>query len=69
MNCVFLFKKSPLFRISSIFLFPHVHPVTLQGVVTYSDTLYIQLFRGRLSDKVHATTTNGIVGGFEFTVL
>ena len=28
----------------------------------------IQLFRQRLSDKVHATTPKGIVGGFEFTV-
>ena len=28
----------------------------------------IQLFRERLSDKVHATTPKGIVGGFEFTV-
>ena len=27
-----------------------------------------QLFRGSLSDKVHATTPKGIVGGFEFTV-
>ena len=29
----------------------------------------IQLFRERLSEKVHATITKGIVGGFEFTVL
>ena len=28
----------------------------------------IQLFRERLSDKVHETTPKGIVGGFEFTV-
>ena len=28
----------------------------------------IQLFRERLSDKVHATTPKGIVGGFECTV-
>ena len=28
----------------------------------------IQLFRGSLSDKVHATTPKGIVGGFQFTV-
>ena len=27
-----------------------------------------QLFWGRLSDKVHATTPKGIAGGFEFTV-
>ena len=30
---------------------------------------YIQLFRERLSKKVHATIPKGIVGGFEFTVL
>ena len=30
---------------------------------------YIQLFRERLSEKVHATISKGIVGGFEFTVL
>ena len=29
----------------------------------------IQLFRWRLSEKVHATIPKGIVGGFEFTVL
>ena len=27
----------------------------------------MQLFRERLSEKVHATTPKGIVGGFEFT--
>ena len=26
--------------------------------------VHIQLFRGRLSEKVHATIPNGIVGGF-----
>ena len=31
--------------------------------------LYIQLFRERLSEKVHATIPKGIVGGFEFLVL
>ena len=29
----------------------------------------IQLFRERLSEKVHAPILEGIVGGFEFTVL
>ena len=29
----------------------------------------IQLFRKRLSEKVHATIPKGIVGGFEFTLL
>ena len=28
----------------------------------------LQLFRERLSEKVHATIPKGIVGGFEFTV-
>ena len=31
--------------------------------------IYIQLFRERLSEKVHATIRKVIVGGFEFTVL
>ena len=31
--------------------------------------IYIQLFRERLSEKVHATIQKVIVGGFEFTVL
>ena len=30
--------------------------------------MYIQLFRERLSEKVHATIPKGIVGGFEFSV-
>ena len=30
---------------------------------------HIQLFRERLSEKVHATSPKGIVSGFEFTVL
>ena len=30
---------------------------------------YIQLFRERLSEKVHATIPKGIVGGFEFSVI
>ena len=32
-------------------------------------TFEIQLFRERLSEKVHATIPKGIVGGFKFTVL
>ena len=31
------------------------------------ELLYIQLFRERLSGKVHATILKGIVGGFEFS--
>ena len=37
--------------------------------VNRSTCLCIQLFRERLSEKVHATIPKGIVGGFEFTVL
>ena len=32
-------------------------------------SVHIQLFRKRLSKKVHATIPKGIVGGFESTVL
>ena len=44
--------------------------VTLDDVKADTIAMYtsIQLFRERLSDKVHATTPKGIVGGFEFTV-
>ena len=31
--------------------------------------MYIELFRERLSEKVHVTIPKGIMGGFEFTVL
>ena len=34
-----------------------------------SKSARIQLFREKLSEKVHATMPKGIVGGFEFTVL
>ena len=36
----------------------------------YKNTVFVvQLFRKRLSEKVHATIPKGIVGGFEITVL
>ena len=38
-------------------------------VITRHYVRGIQLFRERLSEKVHATTPKGIVGGFGFTVL
>ena len=38
-------------------------------VFCWTDISNIQLFRKRLSEKVHATIPKGIVGGFEFTVL
>ena len=31
--------------------------------------IWIQVFREKLSEKVHATIAKGIVGGFEYTVL
>ena len=38
-----------------------------QVVITQAS--HIQLFRERLSEKVHATIPKGILGGFKFTVL
>ena len=38
-------------------------------VLSKTRTARIQLFRKRLSEKVHATIPKGIVGGFEITVL
>ena len=38
-------------------------------LVTSYHEVCIQLFRERLSEKVHATIPKGIVGGFEFIVL
>ena len=49
------------------------NPHTIRGRPTLKDvergfsSYFIQLFRERLSDKVHATTPKGIVGDFEFT--
>ena len=34
-----------------------------------SKEILTHLFRERFSEKVHATSPNGIVGGFEFIVL
>ena len=45
---------------------PFKHLITIEGHVKQAD---IQLFRERLSEKVHATILKGIVGGFEFSVL
>ena len=44
-------------------------PVSLSPPSTISlPHVFLQLFRERLSNKVHSTTPKGIVGGFEFTV-
>ena len=39
------------------------------GSCKWVNFFHIQLFRERLSEKVHAAIPKGIVGGFEFTVL
>ena len=42
---------------------------TIPFTAAHTYIAHILLFRERLSEKVHATITKGIVGGFEFTVL
>ena len=37
--------------------------------VVVTSVMFLQLFRERLSEKVHATILKGIVGGFKFSVL
>ena len=41
----------------------------VNSCLSNSPSVYIQLFRERLSEKVHATIPKGIVDGFQFTVL
>ena len=43
--------------------------VNMLVIINPSRTTDIQLFRERLSEKVHATIPKGIVGSFEFTLL
>ena len=43
--------------------------LALRVLLSAFEQEYIQLFRERLSEKVHAAIPKGIVGGFEFTVL
>ena len=43
--------------------------IFVNSCLANSPSVYIQLFRKRLSEKVHATIPIGIVGGFEITVL
>ena len=67
MNKTFLLFYSPKPR-SHVFQFQYIE----NGLLVYwlcITTVVIQLFRKRLSEKVHATIPKGIVGGFEFTVL
>ena len=41
----------------------------LKELFQFLHLVHIQLFRKRLSEKVHAIIPKGIVGSFEFTVL
>ena len=43
--------------------------LTMPFALSRLTNLCLQLFRERLSEKVHATIPKGIVGGFKFTVL
>ena len=52
-----------------IILFTHFKRIILHMLVVVFRNANIQLFRERLSEKVHATIPKGIVGGFEFTVV
>ena len=49
-------------KVNLLILFSDLNPPS-------HNLFYIQLFRERLSKKLHATIPKGIVGGFEFTVL
>ena len=66
------FWKNNLYRLNTNNI--DLAPISSNYVI-YSDAsatgcgAHIQLFRERLSEKVHATIPKGIVGGFEFTVL
>ena len=48
---------------------PTMHLTRPLKVLRYMTRSLLQLFRERLSEKVHATISKGIVGGFEFAVL
>ena len=49
--------------------FIHLHTFRILLMHQAKNYLHLQLFRERLSEKVHATILKGIVGGFKFTVL
>ena len=71
------FPPTPLCHIGFIQLSPVLAPLflsrnplpVLRDIQREDQKPTIQLFRERLSEKVHVTTLEGIVGGFEFTVL
>ena len=55
--------------INTMFIFRYFSNDVLLVSVSARVIVCIQLFREKLSEKVHATITKGIVGGFEFAVL
>ena len=64
--CPIIHKKIMLIACLSI---ESLNIIFLELQVRQNMTENIQLFRERLSEKVHATIPKGIVGGFEFSVL
>ena len=61
--------KRGFFVINTMFIFRYFSNDVLLVSVSTRVVVCIQLFREKLSEKVHATITKGIVGGFEFAVL
>ena len=55
--------------INTMFIFRYFSNDVLLVSVSTRVVVCIQLFREKLSEKVHSTITKGIVGGFEFAVL
>ena len=55
--------------INTMFIFRYFSNDVLLVSVSARVIVCLQLFREKLSEKVHATITKGIVGGFEFAVL
>ena len=55
--------------INTMFIFRYFSNDVLLVSVSMRVVVCIQLYREKLSEKVHATITKGIVGGFEFAVL
>ena len=55
--------------INTMFIFRYFSNDVLLFSVSTRVVVCIQLFREKLSEKVYATITKGIVGGFEFAVL
>ena len=60
--------KRGFFVIKTMFIFRYFSNDVLLVSVSTRVVVCIQLFPEKLSEKVHATITKGIVGGFEFAV-